>query len=139
MNQKEECITGICFWARDLNRAQGEVLMEYKYKLYDFLTHDFYFQKHVKGNMDKIQELVSETKKRLAREKAESRLSRSTLYDILAVGEKFGTQEELTEALQKKNLPVQWSSALTLLGRDSKVQDLEGSIYKCSHKCPIHK
>ena len=136
MNQKEECITSICFWARDLNRAQGEVLMEYKYKLYDFLRTDFYITKHCKGNLEGILEVVEEAKKRLKKEKAEGRISRSSVYDILQVAEKYPTQEKLEKALLKADKPVTWTSALTLIRPESR--HLEESIDTCNKSCKKH-
>ena len=136
MNQKEECITGICFWARDLNRAQGEVLMEYKYKLYDFLRTDFYIEKHCKGNLEGILEVVEEAKKRLKKEKAEARISRSTIYDIIAIGEKYPTQEKLERALVKENKVVNWTSALTLIRPESRRLEQTSSCRHCLTHCP---
>ena len=74
-------------------------------------------------------------KKRLAKEKAEARISLSSIYDVLAVTERFPTQELLVEALAKKGLPLNWSGSLVLIGRAVVSKGLEGS--GCRH-CPLH-
>jgi len=111
-----------------MNRIEG------KYWLAETITRHPAYKKFGKGNAGFIENLTKDVSKHLGN--GDARLSKSVVYDLIEVSQKFPDPNVAAAEIVKKGLnPFNWGSHLALIGRDVSISQ-ETKCRRCKLHCP---